>query len=144
MLVTVKVADADERQHREFDREMARRSWAPLPGHAWTWCTEVFGSATDRDAVAEAEADVTWSAEAAGVYSWDAVCVIADETGSNPRRAPAASGEVTRAGRLDGRERTGSSNRCRPLRPGQAASPAAPLSRLRRLDDEMECAVGPG
>ncbi len=76
VLVAVELHNADDEQITEFEAELASKQWVRFPGEDKNYCTLIEGPATDADVIETAEADVTLSAEVAGIYKWDGVCLL--------------------------------------------------------------------
>ncbi len=80
VLVTVELCGMYEMRRREFAVEMSKRKWVRFPSATTTnaYCVEFPDLGSEPDAVASAEADIAEAAKAAGIYNWDAVCVVQD------------------------------------------------------------------
>ena len=74
--IAVDIYNADEEQISRFEAALASRQWVRLPGPSNSFGTLIQGSASDSDVVDTAEADVTQSAELAGIYEWSGVCLL--------------------------------------------------------------------
>ena len=74
--IAVDLYNADEEQVLTFETQLANKRWVKLPGPANSFGTLVQGSASDSAMVETAEEDVTQSAEFAGIYDWDGVCLL--------------------------------------------------------------------
>jgi len=103
VLLIVDLPHVDEDRLQQLDREMSARRWSRAPRQAGfrrssagegtgtssqlrdtrhpgerrvSFCAEILGDLTDGEMTDAAEEDLTRSAESAGIYDWEAVCLF--------------------------------------------------------------------
>jgi len=75
VLLTVDLYSADSTARSKFDAEMRARKWTKHFATTTTWTARFEPGGTSKAAVLVTKQDVADAASAAGISSWDAICL---------------------------------------------------------------------
>lgn len=77
-MVIVELFETPPYQVERFDEELSRLNWTRASERPLSYCAEMQGEVSDDEAMDIVHQHFEEAAESAGVYEWDAVCLLSD------------------------------------------------------------------